>query len=289
MRDFFLETKLKEEAPELHTLVTDGVVVLQEMLHGFRKWFPDFTDHSILHSLDVLEFCNALMGEDAVRTLSPEACFVLIMACYLHDAGMGVTEKDYRAFSEREPLKSFLAAHPEAGEAETIRRFHHELSGFFIEKYSGLFEIPSKELEFAIIQVSRGHRKTDLYDETEYPVLRVGDRIVDTACLAAVIRLADEIDVGAGRNSELLCDSSSVTRQVDIDAFGTHESIRDVVVEPDRIILQVRYKEPRFEALVKDLRGKVQETLDYCREVTGKRGCGNTITQKTVEIIPFEK
>lgn len=283
MSDFLLETKLKEEAPDLHELVGNGVVVLQEMLHNFRNWFPDYTDHSMLHSLDVLEFCNLLMGDEAVRALSPEACFVLIMSCYLHDAGMGVTEKDYHAFREREPLASYLAEHPDAKDPAIIRKYHNELSGFFIEKYGDLFEIPGGDMLFAIIQVSRGHRKTDLYDEAEYPVLTFPNgRKVDTAYLAAIIRLADEIDVGVGRNSELLFDSSKVTAQADIDAFGTHESIRNVVVKEDRIVLQIRLKEPRYAALVDDLRGKIEETLDYCRNVTIRRGCAHPITQRSV-------
>lgn len=106
--------------------------------------------------MDVLFFCNKLIGSD-IRFLCHQECYVLIMAAYLHDIGMGVPKEDFA--------------------------------------------------------------------------------VLNTAYLAAIIRLADEIDVGAGRNSELLFDSDSVTKQVDIDAFGTHESIRDVVVEEHRIVL----------------------------------------------------
>ena len=103
----------------------------------------------------------------------------------------------------------------------------------------------------------------------------------DPSYLSAVLRLADEIDVGAGRNSELLFDTSKLTKQVDIDAFGTHESIRQVEVQPDKILLWTRPKEPRFSALIEALSGKIQETLDYCREVAEKRS-DLRITQKQV-------
>ncbi len=207
------------------------------------------------------------------------------MAAYLHDIGMGVPKEDFTGFRQRFPLSDYLAAHPDTPDPEIIRRFHHELSGFIIEKYAEFFEIPSEELTFSIIQVSRGHRKTDLYDEKEYPVLFAGDATINTAYLAAIIRLADEIDVGAGRNSELLFDSGSVTKQVDIDAFGTHESILDVVVDKNRIVLYTKPKEPRFSDLVEELRGKIQETLDYCRDVADKRS-DIGISQKEVVIMP---
>ncbi len=57
--------------------------------------------------------------------------------------------------------------------------------------------------------------------------------------LAAVLRLADEIDVGVDRNPELLFDTSALTKQVDIDAFGLHESIRMVEVTENATALMI--------------------------------------------------
>ena len=101
------------------------------------------------------------------------------------------------------------------------------------------------------------------------------------------MRLADELDVAADRNSELLFDTSGLTEQNDIDAFGTHESIRTVEILKDKIILRVKPKEPRFLALIDDLAAKIQETLDYCRDVALKRS-GFRITQEKVEIALME-
>lgn len=284
--DYLLENRLKTEAPNLHQTVKANEIVLHNMLESFFSWFPDFTDHSILHSLDVLDFSNHLLGEQVDR-LSISECYVLIMACYLHDIGMGVNKKDFDAFiDEMDP--SYRANHPNETEADMIRKNHNELSGYFIKKYAKFFDIPSDELTFAIIQVSRGHRKTDLLDEKEYPTLHVGGEIIRTAFLSAVIRLADEIDVGVDRNPELLFDTSNLTKQVDIDAFGTHESIRLVEVTKDAIVLHVVPKEPRFEALVFELAEKIQSTLDYCRKVAQERS-DLRITQTKVEVKHYGK
>ena len=285
--DFLLEQKLKEEAPDLHRRVTDSAVVLQKMLQSFLSWFPDFTDHSILHSMDVLEFSNQLIGP-RIQALNVSECYVLLMACYLHDAGMGISQKDYEAFAKQLDLEAYFQAHPQADTARVIRDFHHEFSGLFIRKYGDLFDIPSPELLFAIVQVSRGHRKTDLYDGKAYPDIRTEQGVIRTAFLSAVLRLADEIDVGADRNPELLFDTSTLTRQVDIDAFGTHESIRTVEVLEDSIVLHVHPKEPRFLPLVETLAGKIQETLDYCRDVAAKRS-DLRLTQRRVEIVLMDE
>lgn len=285
--DFLLEKRLKEEAPDLHRRVKDSVVILQKMLESFFTWFPDFTDHSTLHSMDVLDYCNQLLGQQAARLTIPE-CYVLVMSCYLHDVGMGVTREHFEAFTKKIDFADYRLRHPKASKEKIIRDFHNEYSGLFIRRYADLFDIPSEEMLYAIIQVSRGHRKTDLYDETEYHDIKTPKGVIRTAFLSAVLRLADEIDVGVDRNPEILFDTSALTKQVDIDAFGTHESIRTVEVTKSSIILHVKPIEPRFVELVEELAGKIQNTLDYCRDVAGKRS-DLRIPQEKVEIFRLDQ
>ena len=284
MVDYLLEAKLRRENSDLHRRTKDCEVVLQKMLESFLPRFPDFTDHTILHSMDVLEYSNMLLGEEQINRLSAAECYVLIMSCYLHDIGMGINQKNYESLSKHIDFGDYFDNHSRDDSETIIRAFHNEYSGLFIRKYADLFDIPSEELTFAIVQVSRGHRKTDLYDEKEYPDLMTKDGIIRTPVLAAVIRLADEIDVGAGRNSELLFDISRARCKEGEEAFGTHESIRSVEVRKESIVLHTKPKSPRYRELVSILAGKVQETLDYCRDVVDKRSSEFCITQKKVEI-----
>ena len=287
MGDFQLETKLLTENRDLHQRTKDCAVVLQKMLESFIPRFPDFTDHTILHSMDVLEYSNLLLGEEQIERLSPAECYVLIMSCYLHDIGMGISQKNYEELSKQIDFGDYFETHSREDTDAIIRAFHNEYSGLFIHKYAELFDIPCEEMVFAIVQVSRGHRKTDLTDENEYPDLTSPDGIIRTAFLAAIIRLADEIDVGANRNSELLFDSSAVHGKNGIEAFGTHESIRNVEVRDDAIVPYIKPKAPEFRRLVRELADKVQDTLDYCREVAASRSDFH-ISQKKVEIIELE-
>lgn len=286
MNNYLIEKRLSDTAPDLHQRVRSSFFALQRMLDSYLSWFPDFTDHSLLHSMDVLDYCNRLLG-DQVRELTPLECYVLIMSCYLHDAGMGVSAKDFETFSKELDLSGYRKKNPMADMPQTIRSLHHEFSGRFIHRYADLFDIPNETLLFAIVQVSRGHRKTDLFDEAEYPNLGTGESLIRLPFLAAVLRLADEIDVGADRNPELLFDTSKLTKQEDIDAFGLHETIRTVNVTEKSIILFIKPIEPRFVELVDVLAGKIQQTLDYCREVSLKRS-NLQITQQKLEIIPLE-
>ena len=281
--DFMIERRLRDLSPELHQSVIDFTFTLQGMLDRFRPRFPEFTDHSILHSLNVLDYSNYIIGEEQINQLSPAECYVLIMACYLHDIGMGVGEKDYEAFARQIDFGNYFDTHDRSDTSSVVRAFHHEFSGCLIRKNAKLLEIPSEDLVFAIIQVSRGHRKTDLFDPEEYSEMQTEYGVIRLPYVSAVIRLADEIDVGANRNSELLFDTSTLTIKRQIEAFGTHESILRVNVTRDKIILVVKPKSPEYVPLIETLNGKIQETLDYCRRAAQERS-NLRITQIRSEI-----
>ena len=281
--DYLLEKVLKDGDSGLHKRMRESVFVLKTMLWSFLDRFPRFTDHSLLHSMSVIDYCNRIIGPEQVAKLCPEECYVLLMACYLHDIGMGINDKDVEAFSEKIDFGDYLENH-ELNDAHTVRAFHHEYSGLFIEKYAALFDFPSVELTYAIIQTSRGHRKTDLFDENEYYNIQAGSAVIRTPYLAAVIRIADEIDVASDRNPEFLFDTSGLTDACDIEAFGTHESILRVEVEGDEIQLYVRPKSEEYVSLLDDIRDTIQGKLDYCREVAEKRSDLRIMQNKVVLI-----
>ncbi|MCR4589849.1 MAG: hypothetical protein K5668_03435 [Lachnospiraceae bacterium] len=282
--DFMLEQTLAEKSPDLHSRFRNSVVVLSQMLSGYQQVFPNFTDHTELHSMNVLAFCNSLIGPENIGFLNEDEIYILLMACYVHDIGMGIRESDYHDFLRDVRMEKYLNNVNEDDMQQTIRKLHHEFSGLFIRKYAGLFDIPSEEHLFAIIQASRGHRKTDLLDESRYPSkMKVPNG--NTVCLpylSLLIRLADEIDVAADRNSILLycmCDSSD---EGAVMAFATHEAIRTIRIEPDSFVLHVKTEEEHVRESVRELAEKMQETLDYCREVADTRSRAKLSQQKIV-------
>ena len=181
MENYLLERKLREESKDLHRRAAESVFVLQTMLSKYLTRFPDFTDHSFLHSMNVIDYCNRIIGDEQIKKLCPEECYVLIMSCYLHDIGMGIGNRDFAEFSKELDFGDYFDNHDRENDAETVRAFHNEYSGLFIRKYSKLFDIPSEEMTRAIIQVARGHRKTDLLDSSEFGDIRDGDAIIRTA------------------------------------------------------------------------------------------------------------
>ena len=282
--NFALEKRLKELNPDLHARFANTVLAIQHILTNYKLIFPDFTDHTVLHSLNVIEFCNQLIG-DQIDKLNADEIYCVLLGGYFHDTGMGITLKDFEEFSREIDFGNYFDTHEKDNYPEIIRSFHNEYSGRFIKKYARFFEFPSEQHMFAIIQISRGHRKTNLLDEKEYPLSLQLDN-GNTLCLpylAALIRLADEIDVTASRNSSLIYDINKIEKEIDLIEFMKHEAVNDLVVNEKEFVMKVSTNKEKVINSLQIMSGKMQKTLDQCREAVNNRS-KFLITQERIKI-----
>ncbi len=264
--DFILEKNLERKDKDLHKRFSSAVFAMPYVLSKYKKVFPYFTDHTIAHSMDVIEFCNKIIA-DQIDKLNADEIYAILLAAYLHDTGMGISQKDYEEFSPQIDFGNYFDNHDKNDTGAIIRSFHNEYSGLYIKKYANFFELPSKEHLFAIVQIARGHRKTNLEDKNEYPVdYKVPNG--NTICLpylSALVRLADEIDVAVTRNMLLDISMDELTDEVDILEFGKHEAIREVVVREKEFVLKVKTDNLEMRKEIDKLASKMQVTLDTCR------------------------
>lgn len=283
-RDFALEYRLRKMDPELHRRFTDGVFGLQKVLSNYKLIFPEYTDHTELHSLTVIDFCNRLIGRQ-IDSLNKDEIYVLLMGCYFHDTGMGVTRKDFEEFSRQIDFGDYFKSHPNARPEEQIRSFHNEYSGLFIRKYAEFFEIPSPAHLEAVIEISRGHRKTDLRDERVYP-LALPTPDGSTICLpylSALLRLADEIDVTAARNPILLYDIEAITDEHQVGEYRRHMAVRKLELTEDAFTLRFDDSDAVLDEQILRMAEKMQKTLDDCRAAVNGR-TPYVITQREVRL-----
>jgi hypothetical protein len=282
---FDMEYRLKALNPELHRCFTETVSVLPYTLSRYRQHFPEYTDHSVLHSLTVIDYCNQLIG-DQIERLNADELYILLMGCYLHDSGMGISEEQFQEFSGQIDFGDYFDTHPDRNVQTVIRDFHQEFSAAFIRKYARLWQIPSDVHLQAVIQVARGHRRTDLTDETEYPAefpLPGGN----TACLpylAAVIRLADEIDVTESRHPALLFDIDSVADQAQAVLHRMLLAVKSMEITPSAFVLHIDTADRQVLEQLRRMAEKIQRMLDYCRETVRQR-TPYVISQESVRMI----
>ena len=284
--DFALETRLKELDADLHARFKDTVFVMRHILSNYKLIFPDFTDHTELHTLNIIEFCNAIIG-DQINELNADEIFCILMGCYFHDTGMGISYQDYEEFSKKINFGDYFLTHDKDNIPEIIRNFHNEFSGLFIQKYSSFLELPSKAHEFAIIQIARGHRKTNLEDEEQYPkALDAGNgNKICLPYLSALVRLADEIDVTAARNSHAIYDIKKITKEIDLIEFMKHDAVTGLDITEKEFVMKVHTDDEKIYKGLEKVANKMQQTLDICRHAV------NSVTPYiiTQEIVRIER
>ena len=270
--DFSLERRLKELDENLHARFTSTVFALQQILSNYQLIFPNFTDHTELHSLNVIEFCNNLIGPQ-IDKLNADEIYCILMGCYFHDTGMGISHNDFDEFSKKIDFGDYFKSHAKDDYPEIVRNFHNEYSGLFIKKYARFFEFPSEQHLFAIIQISRGHRKTDLYDESQYPsaLLTPNGNTICLPYLSALVRLADEIDVTAARNPGVIYDISKIAEEKNLIEFMKHEAVKGLDIREKEFVMKVDTDDSNLLEKLKILASKMQKTLAQCRDVVANK------------------
>jgi len=272
--DFLLEHRLKELNSEFAYRHTCCMSLFEQMLKKFLAVFPTFTDHTLLHTLSVTNISNQLLREN-VRKLNASEIYIYLMACALHDIGMGVSDKDIDSFIDASGLRGYVNDHPEISKPNLIRKFHNDFSSQFVKKYWELLEIPGERYANAIAEVGRGHRKTDLMDENLYPTdYDLGNgQCANLALLAALIRLCDELDIASDRNPDLLYNTETMEgmSEKDVFEFSKHDAIHTVNFSEDSIVVIADTDKADIADGVMEAIRTVKETLEYCLSVIQER------------------
>lgn len=267
--DYGVEMELAKLNTNLHQRYRNCVSVSQRMLTRYENYFPYFTDHTFLHTMNILDFCNQLIGEQ-LSLLSEDDMYVLMMGALFHDVGMGVSLSDFEEFCGE---LGIIVPKEQEERASVIRVNHQEFSGLFFKKYWKMFDVPNADYAHAIIQVCRGHRKTDLLDEKEYPRKYEVDtgKTVSLPYLAALICLADELDISANRNISFLYDVESMPFERDRKIFQGHIAIRGVELTEDEVLVRAVSEDEEIRQIVRETCDKLKEKLLLCRRVVEER------------------
>lgn len=273
--DFLLERRLKKLSSDLAYRNTCCMALFEQVLKKFLVTFPTFTDHSLLHTLSVTNITNHLLRQE-VEKLNAGEIYIYLMAAALHDIGMGVSDRDLEPFIDAAGIRNYVTGHPEVSKPTLIRKFHNDFSAAFVRKYWELLEIPNERYVYAIAEVGRGHRKTDLMDETLYPTdYDLGDgNKANLAVLAAIIRIADELDIASNRNPDLLYDTAGMEEMTakDMLEFSKHKAIHTVEFREDRILVCADTDDDSIKEGVIECVKTVRETMGYCAAVMERRG-----------------
>jgi len=249
---------------DLITSIENCEKEITPILQGFITNFPDYTDHSINHSKSVIGYAELVMAEE-LNKLNEDEVYIFIMAGFLHDIGMCPTPKMKTRILESdkyiESNKSF---------ENYLREIHHELSFEYITTHWEKLGIINETYAHAIGMVGMGHRVVNLLDFEEYKpefIVKSGTEYVCLPYLAAIIRIADELDITNDRTPDLLYSEYLPKNVVSKKEWDKHKANYFVNFRHQTIKVTAKCSDKDiYYALLKHY-NKIEDVIKYVQKV----------------------
>lgn len=273
-----------------------------ELRTSVRQWlgyisetFPHYTRHTLEHSDEIVAQVSKLLFDNGVPSqpvvqISPIEAYILIVAAYLHDAGMVVANKEKleilasdhwkkwtsdgeggaKRWSEiqifrsgdnpaDETLKHFIAdLQTRVLIAEYVRRVHHLRAADVIGRHQTLlgrfaFDDPVLQRTVSDVCVAHGLERYQLEDNDRFPERRdVSDNVVNVRFLAILIRLGDLLDMSYERACPLLLSAASPLPVDSLAHWTQYQRIHHRLTAPDRIEIHAQCETQEEHRLLYD-------------------------------------
>jgi molecular chaperone HtpG len=272
-----LEKKLKELNTNLFGKLNETKEEVKLLLNQYIKNFPDYTDHSIHHTEEVFEIVSEVLTDLEIDNLNEDEIYILSMASYLHDIGMCIPEEKIKEIADTEELVRERELHPEISREKYLRDHHHTLSKkFILEEWESL-KIPNEKYAEAIALVSEGHRVVDIGNpdifKPKYTV-RNGRNFVCLPYLAAVLRIADELDITNIRTPSLLTKYYMPENEKSVLEWNKHIANTLRFITENYVEFEVKCSNHSMLAALEEQFSKIITVINYCQKVI--RNISNT-------------
>jgi len=205
---------------------------LARYLIEIRRYFHHYTDHSVEHSLRIVERIGRILTPEQVKKLSAAEIFILIATALVHDIGMVVSERevlsllnDPEFLAERDYAYSKFDLIPPTGDwrflgverlfvSDYIRRRHGQRCEMlvrsdlqFIQQLVG----GNAELAKWVGRIAAGHtlKGSEVTDSKLFPLnVSIGYDQINAQFLVFCLRIGDLLDINGQRACPFLRDLS---------------------------------------------------------------------------------
>lgn len=265
--------RLKKLDNNLYAKFFETVEAVKDFLNRFIYNYPKYTDHSIFHSIRVIENIEMILEDKEAKNLNADELYVLLCASILHDIGMCIPVEKVQEFKESLEFQKYQETAPLADLADYLRDIHHELSHDFILKEYENLKIINDDYADVIAKIARAHRKVDINDFNIYEthkILRTGTEFVCMPYLACLIRIADELDITNKRTPSLIIKYYHPDDRKGIDEFEKQKAL--TIINRQRKILHIKGKcesKEIFNSLMYTVK-KIDRIISECQKIIHK-------------------
>ncbi|WP_425842176.1 HD domain-containing protein [Microbacterium sp. PA5] len=257
--------------PDLGAKVLELRSDVETYLGRVSATFAHYTSHAVDHSDQIVREISALVYRDAFDPetacveLTPIEAYLLLLAAYLHDTGMVVTDQEKIAALSTAAWERFALDHSDTADlvtndaplnnaqeqfvrgleqqwaiAEFFRRQHTERAAVAINSALNVdrFLAGDHAAVRSLVAICVGHGLSPqaLQSDTEYPTRRDHfGQAVDVRLLTILLRLGDLLDMRNARACPLLRSSVSPLPRSSEVHWTQYNRIHDRMTSPDKI------------------------------------------------------
>ena len=143
--------------------------ICSEALSTVAISYPHYTKHDASHCEAILTNIEMLLGEDAIRSLTPTDTWLLLQSAYLHDIGMVIEYKKIEKSWDSKEFQDYLHEMEDSNDDSLAQNARLICSlGEIFEKKEEISALPVKVRYAVTILISEYYRKRHAEDSKSY-------------------------------------------------------------------------------------------------------------------------
>ena len=227
---------LLTKSKKLYENYRDNCTVVQRMLEKYKKVYPNISDYSIMHFIDIAEFCDLIMDKQKLEDLNEDECYCLLVAALFAHTGFGLNQEimsryiDKLGIQKQTESLTFL---------QIMSKYHILFSACLIEEYGDIFEFPSEIHKYAITSMLRfiGGNGDDI-DQLEEVLVLDNKNTVRLKNLAAILAVASQLAELKNTNLDLSYEDFDKYNSEEIVGFVERNVVRSIEVKDGKLVIE---------------------------------------------------
>ena len=227
---------LLTKSKKLYENYRDNCTVVRRMLEKYKKIYPNISDYSIMHFIDIAEFCDLIMDKQRLEDLNEDECYCLLVAALFAHTGFGLNQEMMNKYinklgiqKQTESLTFF----------QIMSKYHILFSACLVEEYGDIFEFPSDIHKYAIISMLRfiGGNGDDI-DQLEEILLLDNKNTVRLKDLAAVLSIGNQLAELKNTNLDLSYEDFDKYNSEEIVGFVERNVVKSIEVKDCKLVIE---------------------------------------------------
>lgn len=227
---------LRTKSKKLYENYKDNCTVVQRMLEKYKKIYPNISDYSIMHFIDIAEFCDLIMDKQRLKDLNEDECYCLLVAALFAHTGFGLDKERMNKYinklgiqKQTESLTFF----------QIMSKYHVLFSACLVEEYGDIFEFPSEIHKYAIISMLRfiGGNSDDI-NQLEEVLLLDNKNTVRLKELAAILSIGNQLAELKNTNLDLSYEDFDKYNSEEIVGFVERNVVKSIEAKDRKLMIE---------------------------------------------------